>query len=133
MRLFLPNSTPRHMNPDAIFPAPDGRFCLEIRAVAMRMSHEVRCPCLRETASGQIIFHTGSLWDAEQVAWSADSQKLALSLRHYADGSASFDLQLDVPSRSARLILDGAYIIGGSFESVGGEMQRTEQLREIFY
>jgi hypothetical protein len=105
-------STPRS------FPSPDGRFVLEIFSVPMRMSHEVECSALFDTASKKSLFDPGDLWAAAGIQWSDDSQTLRMNMFQYPNGSLPYALTLDLEKGTATLHSGDRIILNGDFLSV---------------
>ena len=98
-------------------PSPNGRYCVLISPIPMRMSHEVHSPSVHESADQKMIFCPGDLWDAGPVEWSEDSRYLSMGLRHYDNGSLQYALKLDLETQRGTLSYEGKIIVEDSFDA----------------
>ncbi len=76
------------------FPSPDGRFCVVLHPVEMRMSHWVLRPTL-EAGGQRLLDLSDTLWSADHVEWSADGQMVTLRLRRYPGDKYGARVQVD--------------------------------------
>jgi len=113
------------------FPSPNGRFLLELHAIEMRMSHTVDSPYLLGTQTNKGLFSAGSLWDAYDVLWSDDSQKLSMSARHYSNGMHQFFLSLDLENETAVLLFEERELLSGSIDSVEKSMKELDRVSSL--
>lgn len=80
--------------------SPDGRYYLLLGSTEMRMSHWVTSAALWERASGRPLLQIGDgLWSSEQIAWSADSRTVSVSLRRYPGDAPGIVLDIYPPEQ----------------------------------
>ena len=113
------------------FPSPNGRFLLELHAIEMRMSHTVDSPYLLDTQTNEGLFSAGSLWDAFDVQWSEDSQKLTMTVRHYSNGTRHLFLSLDLENETAVLLFEERELLSGSIGSVEKSMKELDRVSSL--
>jgi hypothetical protein len=64
--------------------SPDQRFFIRLASNEMRMSHWVTSAALWECDPQRLLLEIGDWqWSSEQIAWSADSQRVTVGLRRY--------------------------------------------------
>ncbi|MCC6722961.1 MAG: hypothetical protein IT258_00530 [Saprospiraceae bacterium] len=122
------------MSPSTSYLSPNGHYRLDIFPKEIKMSHTINCPYLFDLVDNKFIYHLSNYWDASNVEWSSDSLILSMNLMHYADVSVLFNLEINIENQTGRLYAAPyGNILGGSIDVVIGELQRTTQLRTIFY
>ncbi len=119
------------MDQNKTFPSPNGQFLLELHGVEMRMSHTVDCPYLLDTQTNKCLFYPGSLWDAYDVQWSGDSQKLSMAMRHYTNGQHSFSLTLNLGNDTAILSYESRELLTDSLEVIAKSMKEMDNVRHL--
>lgn len=110
------------MEPSEIFAAPNNLFNITLAVTSMRMSHEVFTPYLMDVTQGKCVFYPGSLWDAWDIAWTADSQTVGMNIRHYSNGRHSMRLELAPEKQTAKLTFEEKTLFSGTFERVEKKM-----------
>ena len=64
--------------------SPDQRFFILLASSEMRMSHWVTSAALWACDPQRLLLEIGDWqWSSEQIAWSADSQRVTIGLRRY--------------------------------------------------
>jgi hypothetical protein len=64
--------------------SPDQRFFILLASNEMRMSHWVTSAALWRAHPQRLLLEIGDWqWSSEQIAWSADSQRVTVGLRRY--------------------------------------------------
>ena len=64
--------------------SPDQRFFILLASNEMRMSHWVTSAALWACDPQRLLLEIGDWqWSSEQIAWSADSQRVTIGLRRY--------------------------------------------------
>lgn len=122
------------MNPTSTHPSPSARYRLDIFPQEKRMSHSVNSPYLFDNQTNTCILDLGGLWDASDIEWSGEGQRVSMKLWHYVDRSVTFRFEVDVEAGYATLsAADYGNLLRGSIEGVVEEMARTTELRTIFY
>ena len=75
-------------------PSPDGQYLLLLSFSEVRMSHWIDNPCLRVIKTDEVLFYAPSLWSADLVEWSPESDFVYLSMRVYPGNKPSVELWL---------------------------------------
>ncbi len=66
------------------YPSPDGLYTILVSSNEMRMSHWVDSPALQDNRDKTILLNLHStLWSADTVNWTPDSQSVVLDMRLY--------------------------------------------------
>lgn len=121
------------MEPNAIFPSPDGKYELRLLPSQQRHSHEVQSPALFDTQLGICIFYAGPLWEAFDIVWLPSGGRLQMRLRRYDEPSTIFGLEIRLPEKTATLSTVGiSDVLTGSLDAVSGEMGNVGSVRELF-
>jgi hypothetical protein len=116
------------MDPSAVFLSPDGLFKLETFPIPMRMSHEVNTPYLIEISTEKCLFEAGSLWEASDAVWAENSRSLTMHMRHYSNGTHSFELLLDLEKDQAMLTHGERSIFSGTFSEVQQSLKEVSNV-----
>ena len=75
--------------------APDQRFFILLASNEMRMSHWVTSAALWACNPQRLLLEIGGWqWSSEQIAWSADSQHVAVELRRYPGDAPSIVIDI---------------------------------------
>ena len=78
--------------------------------------------------------HLYRLWEAKNVVWARQREKVRMNLQHHADSSVTFLFEVDLEAGTATLSSVGYHVLlTGKIDGVLGEMQNTKQVRTIFY
>ncbi len=122
------------MNPSASHPSPSTHYRLDIVSEEVDRSHWIDSPFLYDNRSNDMILHLYKLWEAKNVAWARQGEKVSMNLQHHTDSSATFLFEVNLEAETVTLTLIGYHVIlSGTIDGVVGEMQNTTQLRTIFY
>jgi len=102
--------------------SPDGLYVLALSAYEMRMSHWVENPHLRLVKTNETLFQAPSLWSADTVVWSPESDFVHMSMRVYPGRKPGLDIWLYPATRRARVeqgtTLDSRHLAEGNFEEI---------------
>ncbi len=122
------------MAPDKSYPSPNGHYRLDIFAHEVKMSHWIDCPYLYDTATGELLFHAGQLWDTKKVDWAENGGILNLELSHYPGAGNEIRVKLDLINGKAEIrSYNNDYLSGGNFSTVCNELSNTTEFRTLFY
>lgn len=122
------------MNPIATHPSPSTRYRLDIVSEEADKSHWIDSPFLYDNRSNDLIMHLYRLWEAKNVVWARQGEKVSMNLQHHADSSVTFLFEVDLEAGNATLSSVGYHVLlTGKIDGVLGEMQNTTQVRTIFY
>jgi hypothetical protein len=82
--------------------SPDGTLLVEYAGHSMRMSHWVYPPRVTHVPTGEVLF---DLWGAETSLWDGSARfpepgVVELTLRHYPNGSETWQVQIDANART---------------------------------
>jgi hypothetical protein len=76
--------------------SPDQRFFIRLASNEMRMSHWVTSAALWERDPQRLLLEIGDWqWSSEQIAWSADSQRVTIGLRRYPGDAPGIVIDID--------------------------------------
>ena len=104
--------------------SPDGRFSLLLTSNEMRMSHWVTSAALWEREAQRLLLEIGDWqWSSEQIAWSADSQRVTIGLRRYPGDAPGIVLDI-YPNRGMVLPQAPAETQPVSFEGLNAFLER---------
>ncbi|MCF8243604.1 MAG: hypothetical protein K9J37_08875 [Saprospiraceae bacterium] len=122
------------MNPTSSHPSPSTHYRLDIVSEEVNKSHWIDSPFLYDNRSNDIIMHLYRLWEAKNVVWARQGEKVSMNLQHHADRSVTFLFEVDLEAGTATLSSVGYNVVlTGEIDGVMGEMQHTTELRTIFY
>ncbi|MEO6760647.1 MAG: hypothetical protein ABIO24_14405 [Saprospiraceae bacterium] len=79
---------------DTEYLSPDGRHTVQIYPCEMRMSPWVESPTLLDCRTKEKLFDGPSLWSADTIEWSPESDSVRLSLRVYPGDKPSVTVWL---------------------------------------
>jgi hypothetical protein len=76
--------------------SPDQRFFILLASNEMRMSHWVTSAALWACDPQRLLLEIGDWqWSSEQIAWSADSQRVTIGLRRYPGDAPGIIIDID--------------------------------------
>ena len=83
--------------------SPDGLYKIVVGFNEMRMSHWVQTPSLYHVQTNKILFDAPSLWSADSVKWSPDSDFVHMNMRLYPGSKPGIELRLYPASNEAKV------------------------------